>query len=265
MAHTLKRSLKINRLFSGAQRFAFSYSIEEKGSGFDKRIFIKKDGDYISPWHDIALRESGDAENVFNAVFEISKYNIAKMECVLEETHNPLKQDTRKNKYTKEKELRYYAQFPLFNYGFLPQTWEDPNIKHFGLDYVGDGDPIDIVEIGSDIKTGDVKKVKVLGSLCLIDQDEIDWKLVTMGVEAAEEQGISNLEEFEKAYPSYLDAVKTWFKFIKTYDGKKPNWFEFDEKVIGLDETLGVINDNHKCWKNIMDNKDKFADLWTGN
>jgi len=20
--------------------------------------------------------------------------------------------------------LRYYAQFPLFNYGFIPQTWE---------------------------------------------------------------------------------------------------------------------------------------------
>lgn len=33
-------------------------------------------------------------------------------------------QDTRKNIYTGQKQLRYYAQFPLFNYGFIPQTWE---------------------------------------------------------------------------------------------------------------------------------------------
>jgi hypothetical protein len=32
-------------------------------------------------------------------------------------------QDTKKNVFSKELELRYYAQFPLFNYGFIPQTW----------------------------------------------------------------------------------------------------------------------------------------------
>ena len=37
-------------------------------------------------------------------------------------------QDTKNNIFTNELELRYYAQFPLFNYGFIPQTWEQ-NIK----------------------------------------------------------------------------------------------------------------------------------------
>jgi inorganic pyrophosphatase len=32
-------------------------------------------------------------------------------------------QDTRKNVFTNELELRFYSQFPLFNYGFIPQTW----------------------------------------------------------------------------------------------------------------------------------------------
>jgi inorganic pyrophosphatase len=37
-------------------------------------------------------------------------------------------QDTRNNLFDKKLELRYYAQFPLFNYGFIPQTWEQ-NIR----------------------------------------------------------------------------------------------------------------------------------------
>ena len=43
-------------------------------------------------------------------------------------------QDTKKNVFTKELELRHYAQFPLFNYGFIPRTWEQTLYKdHNGL------------------------------------------------------------------------------------------------------------------------------------
>ncbi len=49
----------------------------------------------------------------------------AKMELNTEETKNPIMQDTIINQETKEKELRFYAKLPLFNYGLLPQTWED--------------------------------------------------------------------------------------------------------------------------------------------
>ena len=30
------------------------------------------------------------------------------------------------------------------------------------------------------IKTGEVRNVKILGSLCLIDQEELDWKILTI-------------------------------------------------------------------------------------
>lgn len=42
---------------------------------------------------------------------------------------NPIVQDTRKSRYTGKKELRHYAMFPYFNYGFLPKTWESPYVK----------------------------------------------------------------------------------------------------------------------------------------
>ena len=63
---------------------------------------------------------------------------------------NPIKQDVKKGK------LRYVANlFPykgyIWNYGAIPQTWEDPghNDKHTGC--CGDNDPIDVCEIGSKV------------------------------------------------------------------------------------------------------------------
>lgn len=50
------------------------------------------------------------------------------MEVIKELKHHPIMQDTRKNLFDGTKELRFYAQFPYFNYGFLPQTWEQ-NIR----------------------------------------------------------------------------------------------------------------------------------------
>ena len=89
-------------------------------------------------------------------------------------------QDTRKNLFTKELELRYYAQFPLFNYGFVPQTWEQ-NVYPDENGMLGDDDPLDICDLSERIMpVGEIYRAKVLGSFCLIDQGEIDWKIFVM-------------------------------------------------------------------------------------
>jgi inorganic pyrophosphatase len=38
-----------------------------------------------------------------------------------------------------------------WNYGALPQTWEDPEHKDDNLETLGDNDPIDVIEIGQRI------------------------------------------------------------------------------------------------------------------
>jgi len=70
------------------------------------------------------------------------------MELATDEEFNPIKQDLKKSWFSGEKELRYYAKFPYFNYGFIPWTWEDSSIKNF-KGYYGDNDPIDIVELSA--------------------------------------------------------------------------------------------------------------------
>ena len=90
--------------------------------------------------------------------------------------------------------LRDYHGPIYWNYGCIPQTWEDPNVVHPVVKCIGDNDPIDVVEIGSKVDsitassirysmlttftdkqvldTGSVSKIKVLGVLAMIDQVE---------------------------------------------------------------------------------------------
>jgi Inorganic pyrophosphatase len=56
-------------------------------------------------------------------VCEIPKESAAKMECATKEPNNPIKQDMKKGK------LRFYPYNIHWNYGMIPQTWEDPDHK----------------------------------------------------------------------------------------------------------------------------------------
>ncbi|KAE9448412.1 hypothetical protein C3L33_19690, partial [Rhododendron williamsianum] len=104
----------------------------------------------ISPWHDIPL-QLGDG--VFNCIVEIPKESSAKM--------------------------RYNINW---NYGLLPQTWEDPSLANSEVDgALGDNDPVDVVEIGeSRGKVGQILRVKPLAALAMIDEGELDWKIVAI-------------------------------------------------------------------------------------
>ena len=120
-------------------------------------MFLSEGGKTVSPWHDIPLA-AGDG--VYNFVCEIPKDTMAKMECSLvrasscllcesdipaccvawmwysrvrgcqpwgwvqTEASNPIKQDIKKG------QLRFYPYNITWNYGFLPQTWEDPAHKN---------------------------------------------------------------------------------------------------------------------------------------
>ena len=68
-----------------------------------------------------------------------------------------------------------------FNYGFLPQTWEDPSHLIEETGHPGDNDPIDLVEIGQRVpERGEVIAVKPLGVLALLDEGETDWKVIAI-------------------------------------------------------------------------------------
>ncbi|KAG9761476.1 hypothetical protein KCU95_g19509, partial [Aureobasidium melanogenum] len=97
------------------------YSVRSVGAPhtLEHRIFIEKDGQPCSPFHDIPLY-ANEQQTILNMVVEIPRWTNAKQEISKEETLNPIKQDTKKGK------LRFVRNcFPhkgyLWNYGAFPQ------------------------------------------------------------------------------------------------------------------------------------------------
>ena len=132
----------------------------------------------VSPWHDFPLN-AGPGQFYF--VTEIPKMTTAKFEVQLEIEGNPIMQDTKKGK------PRHYAGPMFWNYGMLPRTWEDDTEEMDDEEgYTGDGDPLDVVEIGSrQLGLGSVTKVKPLGALAQIDEHDLDWKIIAISLEAS--------------------------------------------------------------------------------
>ena len=98
-----------------------SFIFQGAPDSLEFRIFHKTKGTTVSAWHDIPLYAGN---GLLNFVCEIPKESSAKMEMATDEVSNPIKQDTKKGK------LRFYPYNINWNYGMLPQTWEDPDHKN---------------------------------------------------------------------------------------------------------------------------------------
>jgi inorganic pyrophosphatase len=226
----------------------------------------------ISFLHDISYKNN-DNQDTYNMVYEIGYGETAKMEMSKEE-FNPIIQDTKKDKIS-GKYLRYYKIPPLFNYGFIPQTWESTKVKHRNL-YIGDDDPIDVIELSlpnknisnenkenlntinnSRISSGKISKIHIFGCFCLLDQNEIDWKILALNADIFNKEEAENYFYMEKNQIR-IKEIMHWFKIYKTYEGKKENIILDNDKIFSRNETLEIIKENHNYYLNslIKENKE---------
>jgi len=198
----------------------------------------------ISPWHDLDLYPDGAGRRVVNFVAEIPKYSTAKLEVQKELLHNPIMQDTKKG------ELRYYTYgAPFFNYGMLPQTWEDPATTD-AAGHKGDNDPLDVMEVGSRVfAVGEMRQVKVLGDLQLIDQGELDHKIIVIDVEDPLAAKLRTADDLKTVMPGVLEKLVDWLKNYKT-DGKPQNELASDTPT-SPQQAMRVVEDCHKAWTSL--------------
>lgn len=114
--------------------------------------------------------------------------------------------------------MRFVANcFPhkgyIWNYGALPQTWENPDHIEPSTGCKGDNDPIDVIEIGYRVaKRGDVLQVKVLGAIALIDEGETDWKIIAIDIKDPVASKVNDISDVDQYFPGLLRATVEWFK-----------------------------------------------------
>merc|ERR1711988_328647 len=186
-----------------------------------------------------------------NFICEIPRCTRKKYEIATNEEATPIKQDEKKGKLREFKKGDIY-----FNYGCFPRTWEDPDFIHPDLvkeGVGGDNDPLDVCEIGLRIiPTGEVKAVKVLGVLCMIDDGEADWKVVAIDATDPWAERLNDIEDGDKELPGCLHNIREWFRTYKIPDGKPPNVFGLDEKFMNAQYTMHVIEETHNAWKTLV-------------
>ena len=228
-----------------------NYRRYEKNKRIKKKykIYLKKNSKVISIINDIPLKNK---DNTFNMICEIPKYTRKKMEINWKKKYNPIQQDLRKDGSLRE----YKWGDMLFNYGAFPQTWENPKVRSKFTKKLGDNDPLDVMDIGdAQADCGVVYKVKVLGVLGMIDQNEMDWKIIAINVRDPFAKKINNINDIEKYKPGVLKSIREWLRLYKTVDGKKKNKFSFNEKYKDKIFAYKVICEAYHEWKK---NKELF-------
>ncbi|KAM3529707.1 hypothetical protein MY4038_005295 [Beauveria bassiana] len=228
------------------------------------RVYIEKDGVPVSPFHDIPLYANQE-QTILNMVVEIPRWTNGKLEISKEELLNPIKQDVKKGK------LRFVRNcFPhkgyLWNYGAFPQTWEDPNSVHPETKAKGDNDPLDVCEIGELVGyPGQVKQVKVLGVMALLDEEETDWKVIVIDVNDPLAPKLNDVEDVERHLPGLLRATNEWFRIYKIPDGKPENQFAFSGECKNKAYALDVIRECGEAWERLITGKTPAGDVSIAN
>jgi len=273
------------------------YGTAPCGSGLAARIFVTasaRDGSGgavpVSPWHDVPLKvnptppaqatpppsaaaatpataappPSAAAATapppLFNMVVEVPAGTTPKVEVATGEGPlNPLAQDT-----TAAGAPRSFPAPLWFNYGMLPKTWESPSIDA-ETGAPGDGDPVDVVEVGGWIDevtgkgnvggwgagsspasgalpAGAVVPVKVLGALALIDGGELDWKVLAIRASHPAAAALSSVVDLEAAAgPGCVDRLVAFYTDYKLAEGKPRNAWGRGGGPVSAAEAVAVI------------------------
>ncbi|EFA83819.1 inorganic pyrophosphatase [Heterostelium album PN500] len=210
------------------------------------RVYFLNGEAVVSPFHDVPLWVNEKAA-VANMLVEIPRGTNAKMEISTKELMNPIKQDVKDGK------LRFVHDKYPFNYGALPQTWENPHHVHPDTGAKGDNDPLDACEIGSALGAqGEFKQVKILGVWAMIDAGETDWKILCIDTKDPVADQINTIEDVERVLPGKINEVFTFLRDYKIPDGKGPNNFAFDGKLLDKEFAIKITNETNQEWKQLV-------------
>ncbi|CAF1324888.1 unnamed protein product [Rotaria sordida] len=212
----------------------------------------------VSPFHDIPLVNEhytpptgNPTDTIYNMVVEVPRWTNAKMEINKQLKMNPIVQDIKSGKPRFVHNVFPYHGY-LWNYGALPQTWEDPNHVDKDTKTTGDNDPLDVCEISTSLHgTGSIVPVKIVGVLGLIDEGETDWKLIGIDIRDKLASQINDIDDVDKQLPGLLEATRRWFKYYKVPTGKPPNKFALDGKYANREYALRVIHETRKYWEKL--------------
>ena len=140
---------------------------------------------------------------------------------------------------------------------------QDPAKKGFN-GTSGDNDPLDVMEIGSrPFKMGEMRPVKILGDLELIDQGELDHKIIVIDAADPMAAKLNSAADLKTVMPGVLEKLVEWLKMYKTTDGKEVNVLASDTPTDAA-KAASVVAECHESWKALKARGAGDTGFWLG-
>ncbi len=156
------------------------------------------------PWHGVHYGKK--APSTVNALIEIPQGSRAKYE--VDKTTGLLKLD---------RVIYSSFHYPV-NYGFIPQTLGQDN------------DPLDILVLCSQsIQSLCMIEVNIIGNMQMIDQGQVDDKIIAV---ASKDPSVNHITRMEELPNHFLLELKNFFEQYKVLENKKVEIDNFQDQII---------------------------------
>lgn len=98
------------------------------------------------------------------------------------------------------------------NYGIIPNTLLE---KSEG----GDGDPLDVLVLGSPLQQGELIAVRIIGIMTMLDNGEQDDKLIAVDPNHPVFGAVTDIAELTETHPAIPEILQLWFENYKGESG----------------------------------------------
>ena len=173
------------------------------------------------PWHGATYGKQ--APHIVNAIIEIPQGSRAKYE--VDKETGLLKLD---------RVIYSSFHYPI-NYGFIPQTLGQ------------DGDPLDILVFCSQsIQSLCLVEAKVIGNMQMIDQGQMDDKIIAV---ASKDPSVNHITSVNELPPHFIAELRNYFEQYKVLENKKVVIDNFQDKEIAtkiIDDAIEFYKRNFK-------------------
>ena len=122
------------------------------------------------------------------------------------------------------------------NYGMIPRTL-------LSIELGGDGDPLDVIVLGEQLQKGSVVEVKLIGILKMLDDGEVDDKLIAVMANNSIFSGVNSFNELKNSYQGITEILEIWFTNYKGTEKVIVNGFEDEKKSL---EIFKIAHEQYK-------------------
>jgi inorganic pyrophosphatase len=161
----------------------------------------------MNSWHNVEIGK--DAPEIVNSIIEIPEGSRAKYE--IDKETGLLKLDR----------VLFSALYYPANYGFIPKTLGQ------------DGDPLDILVLSQiSIQPLCLVKAKVIGVVRMIDQNEVDDKVIAV---AANDMSVNHIDDIDQLPVHFTKELKHFFEEYKKLEQKIVQVEDFQNKQMAFE------------------------------